>query len=246
MERLRIESIRLDGGTQPRGKLSQQQIRSYTEDMRAGAAFPPVDVVYDGQVYWLWDGFHRVHACRLAGASEIDAHVTAGTQADAQWLSYSANRAHGLNRSNEDKGRAVKAALTHPNGADRSDREIAQHVGVHYETVAKYRAELEKAGTIGRSDSRTGRDGRKINTARIGKKGAAGKRGPRRSAAKPFTPIRGHSDPPPMMPLSLPVRNPELAAGALIDLFDTDWLTRLVARISTHLRSLDPTEGEPA
>ncbi len=36
MERIAIEMIRLDGGTQPRGKLRQQQIKSYADDMRAG------------------------------------------------------------------------------------------------------------------------------------------------------------------------------------------------------------------
>jgi hypothetical protein len=50
-----------------------------------------------------------------------------------------------------------------------SDRQIADHVGVHFETVGKYRAEMKAAGTIGSSDSRTGRDGRTINTANIGK-----------------------------------------------------------------------------
>jgi hypothetical protein len=243
MERIRIEVIRLDGGTQPRGRLRQQQIRSYAQDMRAGMTFPPVEVIYDGKDHWLWDGFHRVHACRLLGLEEVDANVTAGRQADAQWLSYSANSTHGLQRSNEDKRRAIVSALRHPRGVGRSDRELAEHVGVHFETVAKHRRELEAAGTIGKSDSRTGRDGRTIKTAGIGKKRPSG---PRKSktpgiAKGAFQPVRGHSDPPAMVGLSLPKANAELAANTLIELFETDWLRAVVARIARHLESLSTT-----
>ena len=30
--------------------------------MRAGDQFPPIDVFFDGQNYWLVDGFHRLQA----------------------------------------------------------------------------------------------------------------------------------------------------------------------------------------
>jgi ParB-like chromosome segregation protein Spo0J len=242
MERIGIELIRLDGGTQPRGKLRQQQIKSYADDMRAGMVYPPVEVVYDGQEYWLWDGFHRVHASRLLGLSDIDANVTAGTQADAQWHSYSANRAHGLQRSNEDKRRAVQAALRHPQGSGRSDREVAEHVGVYFETVAKYRKELEESGTIGKSDSRTGRDGRTIKTANIGRTaGESAKRSsPPPAPSGAFKPVGGHSTPVPMVPLSLPRENPQMAASTLIELFDKSWLAALVERIAAHLQEPNP------
>lgn len=235
MERIRIETIRLDGGTQPRGRLRQQQIKAYADDMRAGMTFPPVEVVYDGKDHWLWDGFHRVHACRLLSLEEIDANVTAGTQADAQWLSYSANTAHGLQRTNEDKRRAVLAALGHPRGASASDREIAQHVGVHFETVAKYRKGLEGAGTIGKSDSRTGRDGRTIKTARIGRKKSSGKSKPA-SGISPdaFKPVRGHSKPAPKTALELP-HDPVFAARTLISVFGREFLVGLVSEITRFL-----------
>ena len=86
MERIRIEMIRLDGGTQPRAKLNDERVAEYAENLQSGVAFPPVEVCYDGQDYWFWDGFHRVHACRAAGLEEMDANVIPGTQADAQWL----------------------------------------------------------------------------------------------------------------------------------------------------------------
>ena len=42
------------------------------------------------------------------------------------------------------------------------------HVGVNDKTIAKYRAKLESTSQIAKSDERTGRDGRTINTANIG------------------------------------------------------------------------------
>ena len=60
---LDIAVIRLDGGTQPRAGIDQAVVEDYANDMAAnGDEFPPVQVVYDGAEYWLWDGFHRLHA----------------------------------------------------------------------------------------------------------------------------------------------------------------------------------------
>jgi len=74
---------------------------------------------------------------------------------------------------------------------------------------------------------------------------AAGKARRRRAASKgtakgAFRPVRGHSNPPPMVPLSLPRENPEMAANTLIDLFDAEWLSALVKRIEAHLESTNP------
>jgi hypothetical protein len=164
---LPLDSIRMDGGTQPRVRIDEEIVREYAERMRAGDHFPPVQVYFDGTDHWLSDGFHRVRAAREAEKPTIQAEVWEGTRDDAFWMSLGANKDHGLRRTNDDKARAVKAALVAR--PSMSDRQIADHVGVHFDTVAKYRAELKTTGTIGNSDSRTGRDGRTINTANIGK-----------------------------------------------------------------------------
>ena len=93
-----------------------------------------------------------------------------GTIEDAQWFSFGANKSHGLMRSNDDKQRAVKAALQHPKCVGLSDRAIAKHVGVDNKTVASWRAKLTEE--IPQSKLRTGSDGRTINVANIGKKQA--------------------------------------------------------------------------
>jgi hypothetical protein len=163
-----IDDIRTDGGTQPRASIDYHAVEDYADAMGAGAKFPPVVLFFDSTTYWLADGFHRVQATIMAGGDEIAAEVRQGTQSDAQWYSFAANKTNGLRRTNDDKQRAVKAALAHPKAAGMSDRKIAEYVGVHYNTVAEYRK-----ATITKGDSeprcRTGRDGRTINTQNIGK-----------------------------------------------------------------------------
>ncbi len=163
-----IDSIRLDGGTQPRQGIDDVYVTELAESMVDGAKLPPVDVMYDGANYWLFDGYHRVAAHRKAGFLVVDATIHQGTQADAQWRSYAANQTHGLRRTNDDKQRAIKAALRHPNGATLADREIARHLGVDHKTVGTWREKMEATGEIPQSTTRTGADGRSIDTTNIG------------------------------------------------------------------------------
>ncbi|KKM15551.1 hypothetical protein LCGC14_1694900 [marine sediment metagenome] len=169
---LGLGRLRLDGDTQPREKLDDQTVASYATDLETGEKLPAVDVFFDEADYWLADGFHRYRAHQKAKKDRIACRVHKGTAEDARWFALAANKTHGLRRTNADKARAVKRALAHPNGAKMSDKAIGDHVGVHFNTVAKHRHELSEDRTITKCDSRTGRDGRTINTANIGKKPA--------------------------------------------------------------------------
>lgn len=163
---LPVELLRLDGHTQPRAHLHQKLIEDYTASRKAGAQFPPITVFLDGQHYWVADGFHRVKSAD----GRILCDVRRGTKKEAQWYSYGVNQTHGERRSNEDKTRAVEAALKHPLGAGRSDSFIAKHVGVDPNTVAKRRAELENTSEIPKSTTRCGSDGRTMRIGNIGSK----------------------------------------------------------------------------
>jgi len=157
---LELSQIRLDGGTQPRAMYHFGIGESYAEDMAAGAVFPPVIAFYDGTDYWLADGFHRVFAAEKIEWTSIEADVRQGTLEDAQWYSYSVNQAHGLRRSNEDKNRAVEAALKHPKAADMSDRDIADHCGVTHPFVAEVRKRITGNGFQSTGNGyRKGKDG---------------------------------------------------------------------------------------
>jgi hypothetical protein len=166
--KLRLAQIRTDGGTQPRSLIDFAAVEDYADQMKDGAKFPPVDLFYDGSEYWLADGFHRCKAAFAAGLDDIACTIHQGTQQDAQWFSFSANKSNGLRRTNEDKQRAVKAALAHPKCAGLSDNQIAKHVGVDHKTIAVYRASI-----LGNSqDKRTvtrGSSTYQQNTANIGK-----------------------------------------------------------------------------
>lgn len=164
-----LKSIRLDGDTQSRDKLSEDVIKEYAGLLADGVEFPPLLVVHDGSHYWLVDGFHRRFAAVKAKLDKFKCVVVTGTREDARWLSYGANIDHGLPRRNEDKVKAVTAALKHPKGLKLSDNKIAEHVGVSHTMVGKYRPQVATSNGC-KSDERTGRDGRTIKVTKIGKK----------------------------------------------------------------------------
>ena len=143
-----IASIEQSDELQARLELDQEVIRDYATDFAGGAIFPPILVFHDGARNWLADGFHRVAARKLLEKDTILAEVRCGTREDAIWCSIAANKAHGLRRTNSDKRRAVERALLHPRSQRLSNRQIANHCGVHHHTVGRIRSELEESNTI--------------------------------------------------------------------------------------------------
>jgi phage N-6-adenine-methyltransferase len=111
-EKVCLKKIRIDGGTQPRAAIYDNVINDYANALLEGTILPPVVVFFDGDDYWLGDGFHRYHANKKAKFSEIEADVRNGTRRDAILYSVGANVDHGLRRTNEDKRRAVMTLLT--------------------------------------------------------------------------------------------------------------------------------------
>jgi hypothetical protein len=108
--------LRTDGSTEPRGRLEDAVVQRYAEDMEGGLwdfarSSSPITAFFDGESYWLADGFHRVTAAEKAPLDEIDVDVRQGGQRDAILYSVSANATHGYPRSNDDKRRAVSRLL---------------------------------------------------------------------------------------------------------------------------------------
>lgn len=143
-------------------------VAEYAEAMERGDRFPPIIVFYDRKrnIYFVADGFHRLLAHLRARTNDrIQAEMRLGTEQDALWFSVTANTVHGLQRTGDDKRRAVELALLHPNGKSLSDRKIADHVDVSHPMVQRIRKSLEDAGKLEKCDFRIGADGRtyKIN-----------------------------------------------------------------------------------
>jgi hypothetical protein len=243
IEKIFPEYIRLDGGTQPRAKINQQICNEYGERMKAGEKFPAIDVFFDGENYWLADGFHRIQAYVMAVPGEaIECNVYQGTLQDAQWHSYGVNKAHGIRRSNEDKERAVKLALAHSASEDKSNVQIAEHCGVDEKTVRKYRRPESASSEIPKMRPRTvtrGKSTYQQDTAKIGrnrKKRCSGKPSPQ-VAARITQPTRAPKPMEKMTALNMP-HDPFMGAMTLIEVFDVDYLHTLVDTITKHLKEL--------
>ncbi|MGR3279301.1 streptomycin biosynthesis regulator [Acaryochloris marina NIES-2412] len=164
-----IAKIRRDGGTQPRAQLYEEVVAEYAENMKQGAEFPPVTVFFDGEEYWLADGFHRVSAKESIREKEVISEVHSGTQRDAVLYAAGANATHGLRRTNADKRRAVERLLRDFEWRRWSDSAIAKQCGVSQPLVGKMRNELGFKDSNSPSGLRIGIDNRVIDTSKIGK-----------------------------------------------------------------------------
>jgi hypothetical protein len=141
--KIELKKIRLDGGTQPRVKIEENAVQSYTEVLLDGGVMPPVVVFFDGADNWLADGFHRWHAHKRAGFVEIECAVQQGTKRDALIYSLGANHDHGLPRTNEDKRKAVTIVFDDIEMCELSDLQIAKICRVSSMTVGRIRKSLQ-------------------------------------------------------------------------------------------------------
>jgi hypothetical protein len=152
-----LELLRIDGGTQPRASLDETVVAEYAEALKAGGKLPPVIVYFDGSEWWLADGFHRYHAHRAAGATEISAEVREGTRRDAVLFSAGANASHGLRRTNDDKRRAVMTLLNDAEWMRWSDNAIAKACSVSNHMVASLRSAILDNSKIATPDKAVSR-----------------------------------------------------------------------------------------
>lgn len=143
---LSVDQIRRDGNTQHRVAVNTRIIAEYAKLLAEGAAFPPVTVWFDGENYWLSDGFQRVAASEAIGRETIAAEVYNGTLDDAKWASYGANSKHGLRWTASDVQNVLSAAIRHPNARRLSNMEIARHLKLPEATVRRWRCNLSSSG----------------------------------------------------------------------------------------------------
>lgn len=155
VEAIPIKLIRVDGGTQIRTSTYFDKIDEYAQAMLAGIVFPPLTVFWDGEFYWLADGFHRLGACEAVCAAlecdsiGVDCDVIEGSQRDAILYACGANDAHGIQRKPDDKRNAVDTVLKNPlvsinlkTGKPWGNREIARICNVSDPFVGDRRAKV--------------------------------------------------------------------------------------------------------
>lgn len=140
--KLHPDEIRTDGGTQPRDKINDEVVQRYVEALRERAKFPPITVYYDGEHYWIADGFHRLKAYRELKRKKIPAEIRQGGRREAILHAVGANAEHGLPRTREDVHRAIDTLLRDQEWGQWSDREIARTCKVSPTTVGIRRKKL--------------------------------------------------------------------------------------------------------
>jgi hypothetical protein len=133
-----IADIVMDTGLQMRAGLQMQTVAEYAEILSEGSewTFPPVELMRrkDGSLV-LVDGWHRVEAARRNEWETVSARVSSGTDNQIFEAALAANAEHGLRRTNDDKRKAVAAALKKWPGFDA--RKIAKKCRVSHTFVSK-------------------------------------------------------------------------------------------------------------
>jgi hypothetical protein len=144
---LSISLIKCDPSTQHRARIDPQVVAKYAALMKDGVEFPPIKVWWDGEQYWLTDGFHRIAAAERAKLLELACEVSLGSLEDARWDSYSVNGTHGSPRTAQETKRIISLALKHSNAGFLSSTEIAKHLHISEATVRRWRRKLANLDT---------------------------------------------------------------------------------------------------
>lgn len=130
-----------------RPKLNEFRIEQIGEALTNNEPVDPLNVVYDGSQYWLWNGFHRREGYEKAKRKAAPCIVTPGTQRDAVKLALGANADQNEEpRDRETIANAIKTALLDDQWGDQdafSNREIARWVKVNEATIRRWREKLQ-------------------------------------------------------------------------------------------------------
>jgi len=140
-----LKDICLDGKTQQR-PVEDKVVARYAAMKKDGSIFPPVEIITDGKSNFLWDGFHRYFAAIKLGKKYIEANVVNGTQRDAIYLSFSANKLNAFPRQPGTAKGIVGTILKDKEWSKMTAREIANHVGVTERYVFKIQSALKPYG----------------------------------------------------------------------------------------------------
>lgn len=132
-----LEHLTRDPSLQMRVVIDVEHVEELASILKDDGEIPgDLPVVFgDGQNNWLADGWHRDAAHAAAGVKKMTCMVFKGGHRDAWLYALGANADHGLRRSPRDKRRAVTAALSDPEIAAKSDREVAKICGLRWPTL---------------------------------------------------------------------------------------------------------------
>jgi len=140
--KIKLTDIKVDFELQSRETINTSVVQDYAEFIREGGKMPPITAFYDGEQYYVADGWHRYFAHKVSAFPEIEANIIEGTRREAILFSLGANDEHGLRRTNADKRKAVNTLLQDIEWSEWNDSEIARKCKVSSMFVGKVRKEV--------------------------------------------------------------------------------------------------------
>jgi hypothetical protein len=164
-KQLFLKDIRIDGKTQQR-PVDDNVVKRYAAMMKDGSVFPPVEIITDGKSNFLWDGAHRYFAHLKLDKKYIEANIKEGTQRDAIYLSFSANKTNAFPRQPGTTKEIIKKILKDSEWSKMSQHDIARHVGCTQAFVWQICEKIKKSASDNRLSDRTGLPGSKTGIAR--------------------------------------------------------------------------------
>ena len=139
MKVMNLAALVLEEALQSRVEINEETVGEYAQDIENGDIFPPVTVFFNSTNYYLADGYHRYFGHKRAGKVSIQCNIINGTRRDAILYSTAANAKHGIRRSYADRRKAVMILLDDFEWSQKSNTEIAKHVGVSVSFVSNLR-----------------------------------------------------------------------------------------------------------
>ena len=101
---VKLSDLIYDKKLYPRVEVNWVTVVSYTDAMRAGEKFPPIEVLKQGDKWLVVDGWHRGHAAKAAHLDTIEAVLTKAVSEQEQFLrAVETNLRHGRGLSPYEK-----------------------------------------------------------------------------------------------------------------------------------------------
>jgi len=151
MTTLSLDQIHVQEGIQPRITLDPSVVQEYATlyaEAEDEDPLPPLDVFLIEETYYVADGFHRLAAAKQAQRTELVCHVYTGTHPEAMRHAAFANLRRGLAYSQHDRQRILERLLQDLDVSQRSNRDLAQVLGLSHVTVGRARQRLAHIATL--------------------------------------------------------------------------------------------------
>ncbi len=174
--KLPVESIRVDPTVLPRCRRDEATIKNYVAIYRRTGDMPPIDVFYDGEVYWLADGNLRLEAQKDCGEKEVLCEWHKGSKTDATWFAAGANKKHGRPLTATERRHGAHLVLLAL--SKKSDTAIADEFGIDVRIVASERQKIQQVKGEKKPDERdvrTTKAGVQVDVSKIGSKKKGGR-----------------------------------------------------------------------